>query len=75
MSTTTEAFEAATYTDPGAVAATILMIVSVIALVLLAYVLGHLWQAHQDGELQGSQAGWNAALAAVVILVLLGLLL
>jgi integrating conjugative element protein (TIGR03758 family) len=75
MSTTTEAFEAATRTDPGAIEVTILMIVSAIALVLLAYVIGHLWQAHQDGELHGSRAGWYAAQAAVVILVLMGLLL
>lgn len=75
MSITTEAYVAATQTDPGQLAILIRLALGAIALALLAHTVYQLWEAHLAGELRDTQAGAYGTRALVLMLVLVVVLL
>ncbi len=75
MSITTDAYTAATQTDPGQLSTLIRLALGAIAFALLAHTVFQLWEAHHSGELRGDQAGSYGTRALVLTLVLVVVLL
>lgn len=70
MSLMTEAYAAATQTDPGQLALVIRLVLAAVAFALLGLTVLQLWEAHQAGELRGTTASAYGTRALVLTLVL-----
>lgn len=75
MSLMTEAYAAATQTDPARLGLLIRLVLGAVAFTLLGHTVLQLWEAHQAGELRGASAGAYGTRALVLTLVLAVVLL
>jgi integrating conjugative element protein (TIGR03758 family) len=75
MSAMTDAYAAATGTDPARMGPLVQAVVCVVVLALFAYLVLHLWAAHQEGQLSPTTAKTYGIRAAVLVLMFLAVVL